>query len=292
MDMRTITQAIMLDFGAGTQSAKIVADELGLYYIPLDIKRHVSGKSNICIDLSVRYPNVMLVWLRIRTAVQEQWNVLLPMHPSIVKFIWFSPPCRTFSQVDATNRERGYGYRDFTDISRPPLQSITSKYGRIAREDDLLASFWIQLAVLWAKLCNATRWMLENPVGSLEHRPYMQNIANMKTVHYCAYGKEYRKPTRLWTNLKWNAVGNSGNGKCARTGKCPAMIGRYHRLVVTGGRSRQMKGIGAIAMRSSVPQDLLLEISHALRKDWYKFHRSIKKRRVCSRYTSPVNRNI
>jgi len=112
----------------------------------------------------------------------------------------------------------------------------------------------------------------------------MCKATHMQTVHYCAYGKPYKKPTRLWTNLDWHPVGNSGDGMCAGRGLCPAMHGDKHKLVVTGGRGRQMKGIGTSAMKSSVPRALFVEVARALKCDWYKFHRAVARRRVCKQF--------
>ena len=290
--LRVVTNAVMLDFGAGTQSARVIAEKLGLYYVPLDIRQGTHRRGNVIIDLSVKYPNVQLIWLHIRNAVREQWGVALPVDLAIVKFIWMSPPCRTFSHMDAVNRSRGFAYRDFTQRDRPPLQPATTKHGKIARADDDLACFWLQLVTAWARLHAPLRWVLENPVGSLEKRPYMQLVTGlsktsyMQTVHYCAYGKAYKKPTRLWTNLKWQPRGNSRNGKCAGPGLCSAMTGQHHRVVVTGGRSRQLKGPGSTAMKSSVPRALFLELSQALKRDWLAFHRSVRRRQACARFTT------
>ena len=288
---RLVTQGVMLDFGAGTQSAKVVATSLGLYYVPLDLKSCAHHSKNVLIDLSINHTNVLLVWMHIRAAVLEQLNVLLPPAPSTVKFIWLSPPCRTFSCMDAVNRGKGFGYRDFTKAERPPLQAAGNRYGSIARADDNLACYWLQLVTTWAKLHAPLRWILENPIGSLEKRPYMQlahamcKATQMRTVHYCAYGKPYKKPTRLWTNLRWQPHGNSGNGLCAGRGLCPVMDGDKHKLVVTGGRSRQMKGVGTSAMKSSVPRALFAEIARTLKCDWFKFHRAVQRRRVCAQFS-------
>ena len=286
-----VTQGVMLDFGAGTQSAKVIASCLGLYYVPLDLKSYEHHAKNVLFDLSIKYANVLLMWLHIRTAVLEQLNVRLLPALGTVKFIWLSPPCRTFSCMDAVNRAKGFGYRDFSQIARPPLQPAESRYGRIARADDSLACYWVQLVTMWAKLHAPMRWILENPIGSLEKRPYMRLVSalskstQMQTVHYCAYGKEYKKPTRLWTNIMWRPIGNSGNGLCAGAGMCPAMHGQKHKLVVAGGRNRQMKGIGTTAMKSLVPHALFVEITRALRCDWCKFHRAIRRRRVCRQFS-------
>ena len=67
--------------------------------------------------------------------------------------------------------------------------------------------------------------MLENPVGSLRKRPFMQTVAwmgavTMHAVHYrdCAFGGDFYKPTNIWTTFDWEPKGNTDNGKgtCAK----------------------------------------------------------------------------
>ena len=60
--------------------------------------------------------------------------------------------------------------------------------------------------------------IMENPVGSLRKRPFMQSqewrelTTDQHTVGYCAYGAEVRKSTNIWTSLRqWEPQGRSGN---------------------------------------------------------------------------------
>ena len=122
----------------------------------------------------------------------EQWGIVLGSQLVTAGMIWISPLCRTFSNADASNRLKGWGYRDHRIFCRPPLQAASNKYGLRARQDDLLVQLWIRLAVFWSHACPGLVWFLENPVGSLERRPYMAQYSEgldsvVRTVHYCAY---------------------------------------------------------------------------------------------------------
>jgi hypothetical protein len=66
--------------------------------------------------------------------------------------------------------------------------------------------------------------IMENPIGSLRHRPYMngENVTDLlerTPVDYCAFGKPYKKPTDIWTTFGYKPVGNTGNGRC-NDGQC------------------------------------------------------------------------
>ena len=249
-------------------------EQCGFLYIPIDIKRWVYSArlgvwvDNVVLDLSKGTGELIDMWDRIREAVLEQWGISLGAQLVTVGMIWMSPMCRTFSNADASNRLKGWGYRDHWIFSRPPLQKASNKYGRIARQDDLLVQLWIRLAVLWARACPGLVWFLENPVGSLERRPYMEQYlagleSVMQTVHYCAYGRTYKKPTRIWTNMVWWVpMGRTGWGQCLGEGQCGQMVGTKHVNSAAGG-GRRVGGKGSVAGRSAVPKELMLGLVEA-----------------------------
>lgn len=266
-----IVRAVGIDFGAGTQSARPMMESLGLLYIPLDLKQLVYCKEkggyvrNICMDMAMQRHGIHEIWRQIRKKAENVYNVKIAQCIGTVKIIWMSPPCRTFSRADAINRERGFGYRDHQNITRPPLQGKDTRYGSLARSDDQLVIYWVQIALLWSRASPDCFWFMENPVGSLERRPFMQKFRNhveemnMSTVHYCAYGCPYKKPTRIWSNLKWKPVGTSNNGLCNKDA-CAAMNGKKHKQNVTAARKSVYTGKGAGAAKSRVPAALLDEI--------------------------------
>ena len=73
-----------------------------------------------------------------------------------------------------------------------------------------------------------------------------------KGVGYCAYGRPYRKSTRIWTNLRqWVPQARTGNGRCSGKGKCQSMVGSNHPKTAAGGgdrvRGRQARQVGSAA---------------------------------------------
>ena len=101
-----------------------------------------------------------VVWKRVgrRVAVEV---VLLAM----------SPCCRTFSKADSSNVSRGHNYRNHDHPERPPKDS-TSKKGKEAAKADRMVK-QAKKTANWFKAKLGARFYMENPVGSLEKRPYM-----------------------------------------------------------------------------------------------------------------------
>ena len=140
-----------------------------------------------------------------------------------------SPPCETFSHADATNISRGFNFRQHDNPLKPPrkLTGQDSKQAIAKREtaqnhDKMILKLTQELVRFHREYGGEI--VVENPVGSLDKRPFMQ-LANWlqtvvrHTVMYCAYGYRYMKPTHIWTTLRnWRPEGITGNGKCG--GKC------------------------------------------------------------------------
>ena len=209
------------------------------------------------------------IWERIRAAVSSQWSLSLGVQLVTVAMVWMSPPCRTFSNADASNRLKGWGYRDHRAWHRPPLQGACTKYGKIARQDDELVQWWMRVALLWSIASPGLAWFLENPAASLERRGYMVEFLEleevlMQAVDYCAYGRPYRKSTRIWTNLRqWVPQGRTGNGQCLGKGRCQSMVGSNHLKTAAGGGNR-VRGRGSVAGKSAVPRELMAELVEAV----------------------------
>ena len=231
----------------------------GLVYVPLDVVEWVWSKArrawmqNVVVDLR---GSPYQIWLKICLALQLR-GVSTEGLMRRVLMVWMSPPCRTFSRVDASNRSRGWGYRDHHKRSRPPLKTVR---GRLAKDHDELVKEWLAFAAHMRR-CGAV-WFMENPEGSLQRRPYMRRQSQgvqlvMRLVHYCAFGRQDMKPTNVWTCvLSWVPVGTTGDGRCQGS-QCHAMVDGAHKASVTGGKRR--RGTQAVT-KSAVPELLLREI--------------------------------
>ena len=109
---------------------------------------------------------------------------------------------------------------------------------------------WSQLAAPQLPIaCPGLVWFLENPVGSLEMRPYMVQYLEgttmvVQTIHYCAHGRTCKEPTRLWANMFWWVPqGRTGTGQCLGVHQCLQMEGTKH-INSTAGGGRRVGGRG------------------------------------------------
>jgi hypothetical protein len=88
--------------------------------------------------------------------------------------IWASPPCTEYSKAKTR------GIRNF-----------------------LLADSIVQRTIEILDYFKPDKWFLENPEsGKLKDREFMLGIPFVD-VDYCQYGKDYRKRTRIWTNVEY-----------------------------------------------------------------------------------------
>jgi len=86
--------------------------------------------------------------------------------------IWASPPCVEYSVA------KSVGVRDLAGADRLVLRTLKIF-------DHFRPRFWF----------------LENPVGKLATRPFMQRLLEFRyTVSYCRYGTPYRKNTHIWAS--------------------------------------------------------------------------------------------
>ena len=242
----------------------------GWIYVPLDKEEWVwsqlEGKwmQNVVMDLEKL--SVEASWEQVKRRVREATGEDLGGQLGRV-VLWMSPPCRTFTRMDAVNTARGANYRDHSVWSRPPVQGVR---GRLARQHDRLVQLWLGIAEEWQRRGGC--WFMENPVGSLARRPYYRKAQSLggvrlREVHYCVYGRGDQKPTHILTGgSTWEPRRGVG-GRCPGEGKCLAMVGRRHMASVTGrraGERERPKGRGSGAAKSAVPELLWEEVLGSL----------------------------
>lgn len=111
---------------------------------------------------------------------QDLADFLASVGPNDVVWVHASPPCTEFSLAKTT------APRDL-----PLADSLVKRTLRIIK-------FCKQLADRGQPFY----WTLENPVGLLRTRPYMQRLLPYRnTTSYCKWGKPFRKDTDIWTNV-------------------------------------------------------------------------------------------
>jgi hypothetical protein len=157
---------------------------------------------------------------------QRHWNVIaldadicsnatlvqdiVQTEPSDLEFvpdvIWASPPCHTYSCAAGSYHR---------SAKKGQLES-----SKEARDNNFLFCAMVKI-MKWAKKKHPHLVVvIENPVGQLAHMPLMEQFEKefeleKKTVHYCAFGRDEKKPTHIWSNDK-NLLGNLSRYQCSR----------------------------------------------------------------------------
>ena len=95
------------------------------------------------------------------------------LKPDEFQVIWASPPCTEYSVAKTT------GVRKLEEANKIVLKTL-----------EIINYF------------EPKYWFIENPqTGLLKKQDFMSGL-NYFDVDYCKYGAEYRKRTRIWSNLK------------------------------------------------------------------------------------------
>ena len=101
-----------------------------------------------------------------------QWNYK-QFKPNEFKIIWASPPCIEYSRAKTTG-----------------IRKIDYANSIVKKTIEIINYF------------NRSVWFIETPqMGLLKQQDFMKDF-DYYDVDYCKYGMEYRKSTRIWTNLK------------------------------------------------------------------------------------------
>ena len=164
-----------------------------------------------------------------------------------------SPPCTTNSRADASNLNRGCGYRNWRSAHCKPLHSSTSsttpngyttvQHRQLAVEHDRLERKLFSSLLTESSKHHFT-FTVENPVGTSVIRPRLtltqlgsgamarklhvqrlmdSGLLHRATVDHCNFTPadelSYAKATDYFNNFDWHPTGASGDGRCGRNGR-------------------------------------------------------------------------
>tara|TARA_R110000787_G_scaffold189860_1_gene301445 strand:+ start:256 stop:876 length:621 start_codon:yes stop_codon:yes gene_type:complete len=199
----------VLELFAGTGSVGKICKSRGWDVVSLDLKNA---------DINVN----ILDW-DYKTFSKDEFDI-----------VWASPPCNTFS------------------VGRLCWMGKTLKDGRvmtpqlITDEMEQLGLPLLNKAREIIEYFNPRLWFIENPqTGRMKN--YITDLP-FYDVDYCMYGFEYKKRTRIWTNLE-------GFDAKICNKKCGSMIGNKHLSSI--GNSKYSKPTPHLTERYAIPSRLV-----------------------------------
>ena len=155
--------------------------------------------------------------------------------------IWASPPCTEYSVAKTTG-----------------IRNIELANSIVKKTLEIIDYF------------KPVKWFMENPqTGLLKSQPFMKDIP-FYDVDYCQYGKDYRKRTRIWTNVKLFEP------KICIKSKCSKVVDNRHIASCGNGYSTNIKTeskySGKAYTNRQIRQDEKYSIPEQLIKDLFYDH--------------------
>lgn len=158
-------------------------------------------------------------------------------------FIWASPPCCTFSKLRETHIGRDYKNKGIV-YTRESIEADINNIGVpiLRRAQEII------------EYLKPKFWVIENPqTGRMKE--FIDSSFPFVDVDYCMYGFNYRKRTRLWTNIP-------------KVDIAPLLCDKSHLPHYTFGNSTARKKLGfkeiALNEKYRVPSVLIESIRNAI----------------------------
>lgn len=165
--------------GSFSSAAKVEAQKKGFTFKKLSVDIHPKYNPSTCVDIR-------------KWNYRNEINDFLParLAPSDVVWVHASPPCNEYSRAK-TGFPRNLPFAD--SLVKRALKII--------------------------KFASPHYWTLENPVGLLHTRPFMQRLERFKNqTSYCKWGRDFRKHTHIWSNLPLELPVCQAGNYCAAKG--------------------------------------------------------------------------
>ena len=182
--------------------------------------------------------------------------------PFIPDLIWASPDCAAWS------RAAGVVHFETSGVAKPKTEKAKKAFLMIEKTLEIIAYFLL--------LNPDLKFYIENPVGKLQYVDFMRPdemfcnpiIKRMVRIDQCQYGREYMKPTHIWTNDSlWKERGKckGRHNGCTHLENIKNVGDKYDRVVknLLPGKRRSSLGIldkGGYYKRAAIPADLCREI--------------------------------